>query len=64
MAISPDTELYLLKSPIELDNLNQLTFASVTAQTEYFLSLPKLEGLRFSYKESICAGNLIIPSFL
>ena len=39
--IQPNSEIYLIKSPIELDNDNQLSFASATAQANYFLSLPK-----------------------
>ena len=50
MAISPNTILYLLKSPIELDNLNQLTFANKQAQESYFLSLPKLEVDKITYQ--------------
>lgn len=40
--IQPNSEIYLIKSPIELDNDNQLSFASATAQANYFLSLPKV----------------------
>ena len=43
MAVTPDTEIILLKVPLELDNKNQLTFASKEAQYNYFNSLPKLE---------------------
>lgn len=50
MAVTPNTILYLLKSPLELDNKNQLTFATETAQHEYFLSLPKIEVDRISYQ--------------
>ncbi len=50
MAVTPNTILYLLKSPLELDNKNQLTFATEKAQLEYFLSLPKLEVDRISYQ--------------
>lgn len=39
--IEPNTEIYLIKSPIELDNNNQLSFATATAQHNYFASLPK-----------------------
>ena len=39
---APNSEIYLLKTPIELDNNNQLSFASATAQYNYFYSLPKL----------------------
>lgn len=40
--IAPDSEIYLIKSPLELDNDNQLTFANATAQHNYFNSLPKV----------------------
>lgn len=39
---APNSEIYLLKTPIELDNNNQLTFANVTAQYNYFSSCPKI----------------------
>ena len=55
MAITPSTDLYLLKCPIELDNDNQINFATATAQANYFLSLPKIEVEDISYqrKDSI-----------
>lgn len=40
--IAPNSEIYLIKCPIELDNLNQLSFANATAQHNYFNGLPKL----------------------
>lgn len=40
--IAPNSEIYLIKCPIELDNLNQLSFANATAQHNYFDGLPKL----------------------
>lgn len=43
MVITPNSRIRLLKTPIELDEKNQLTFASLNAQTTYFLSLPYLE---------------------
>ena len=39
---APNTEIYLLKTPIELDNNNQLNFSNATAQYNYFNGLPKL----------------------
>lgn len=39
--IEPQSEIYLLKCPIEADNNNQLTFANRTAQLNYFRSLPR-----------------------
>jgi len=50
MTISPSTDLYLLKLPIELNDENQLTFASASAQATYFLSLPKIGDPNFSYQ--------------
>ena len=38
--INPSTELYLIKCPIEADNMNQITFSSQSAQLAYFRSLP------------------------
>jgi len=40
--IEPNSEIYLIKCPLELDNLNQLSFANATAQHNYFNGLPKL----------------------
>ena len=48
--ISPNTSVYLLKCPLELDNQHQLNFASRQAQQNYFLSLPKIEFDKFSYQ--------------
>lgn len=49
-AIAPQTDVYLLKVPLEIDNINQLTFANATAQHNYFSSLPKLEADNFTYQ--------------
>lgn len=38
-AITPQTDVYLLKVPLEIDNENQLTFADATAQFNYFNGL-------------------------
>lgn len=43
MVVVPDTDIILIKSPLKLDNYNQLTFGSASAQSTYFLSLPHLE---------------------
>lgn len=48
--ISPNTSVYLLKCPLELDNQHQLNFASRQAQQNYFMSLPKIEFDKFSYQ--------------
>lgn len=48
--ITPNTDLYLLKVPLEMDEVNQLTFANATAQYNYFNSLPKLGVGDFTYQ--------------
>ena len=50
MAVTPNTRIRLLKCPIELDNLNQLTFATEEAQRTYFLSLPYIEIENCTYQ--------------
>lgn len=55
MAISPQTNLFLLKNKLTLDYKNQLTFASKQAQFNYFHNLSKIEIDNISYqrKDSI-----------
>lgn len=48
--ITPTTDVYLLKVPLEINDLNQLTFSNATAQHNYFNSLPKLEVHDFTYQ--------------
>lgn len=48
--IVPQSDVYLLKCPLEIDDLNQLTFANVTAQHNYFNSLPKIGFDDFTYQ--------------
>lgn len=43
MLIAPTSKIILLKNPIEIDYMNELTFASKTAQYNYFHGLTKLE---------------------
>ena len=66
MAITPSTNVYLLKSPIELDNLNQLTFANRDAQINYFSSLPRIELHNFTYqrKDGVIRVPIQIDSIL
>ena len=40
--ITPQTDIYLLKSPLTLSNKHQITFSDETAQHDYFNSLPKI----------------------
>lgn len=55
MAITPQTDVYLIKSPLEEDNQNQLTFSSKTAQANYFSNLPHilLQGFTYQRKDNI-----------
>lgn len=48
--ITPSTDLKLLKVPLEMDEVNQLTFENKEAQYNYFNSLPKLEVDDFTYQ--------------
>lgn len=48
--ITPQTDVYLLKVPLEIDSTNQLTFSNATAQFNYFNSLPKLSIDNFTYQ--------------
>lgn len=65
-AITPQSDLKLLKCPIESDNRNQLTFENATKQRQYFNSLPKLEVFNFTYqrKDSIIRYPAHIDSIL
>ena len=38
ISITPQGDIYLCKTPLENDYKNQLTFASATAQYNYFYS--------------------------
>ena len=49
MAVTPNTTIKLLKSPLTLDYKNQLTFGSKEAQHNYFNSLPSLDITGSSY---------------
>lgn len=50
MAITPTTNLFILKNPLQIDNKNQLTFANKTAQFNYFHSLDFLQIDNISYQ--------------
>ena len=65
-AITPQTEVRLIKCPIESDNRNQMTFSNATAQYNYFNSLPHLNVDNFTYqrKDSIIRYPEHIDSIL
>lgn len=66
MAIQPDTNLYLLKCPLELSNKHQLTFSNKNQQFNYFSNLENLEINRISYqrKDSVIRYPAHIDSLL
>ena len=47
--ITPNSDLILLKVPLEMDNNNQLTFANATAQYNYFNGLTKKTFDHYTY---------------
>lgn len=54
--ITPQTDIYLLKVPLEISDMNQLTFANATAQYNYFNSLPKVQAGDYTYQRK--DGNI------
>lgn len=60
--IVPQSDVYLLKVPLEIDELNQLTFANATAQYNYFNGLQKLAFDNFTYQRK--DGTLRIPALM
>ena len=58
--ITPNTDLYLLKVPLEIDDMNQLDFANATAQFNYFNSLPKYPVDDFTYQRK--DGTIRFPA--
>lgn len=50
MVVIPTSRIILLKNPIEIDYMNELTFSSREAQYNYFYNLPKLECNNATYQ--------------
>lgn len=48
--VTPDTDLKLIHVPIEIDNLNQLTFPNATTQFNYFNGLNGIEITDITYQ--------------
>lgn len=48
--ITPNSDIILLKCPLEIDSLHQISFATTTAQYNYFHGLPKLEMINATYQ--------------
>ena len=49
-AVTPESDLYLLQCPIEIDQKNQINFANTTSQYNYFFGLNKIGATNFSYQ--------------
>ena len=67
MVITPNTDLYLVKVPLEIDDNNQLTFANANTQYTYFSSLPRINGDgKFTYqrKDGIVRFDALIDDIL
>lgn len=58
--ITPNTDVYLLKVPLEINDINQLDFDNPTAQFNYFNSLPKYEVEDFTYQRK--DGTIRFPA--
>ena len=50
MLVVPTSRIILLKNPIEIDYMNELTFSNATAQFNYFYNLPKIECDEATYQ--------------
>lgn len=67
MAITPDTDIRLLKVPFELDNKNQLTFADIEEQTQYFESLEdniEIDKCHYQRKDNVISFPAHIDTIL
>lgn len=66
MAITPNSDLFLIKCPLEIDDRNQVTFNDNTSQANYFMSLPHLsvEDITYIRKDSIIRYPAHIDSLL
>lgn len=66
MAITPHTNVFLLKCPLTLSNKHQITFSNASSQHNYFLSLPKLEidDCQYQRKDNIIRYPAHIDSII
>lgn len=61
--ITPQTDVYFLKMPLEINDTNQLTFSNLTAQLNYFNGLTKLHiGDDFTYQRK--DGIMRVPALI
>ena len=66
MAITPNSDIRIIKVPISIDNKNQITFSSKQAQEEYFKSLPyiEMENCTYQRKDSVIRFNAHIDDII
>lgn len=66
MAITPNTEIRIIKVPLSIDNKNQITFSSKQAQEEYFKSLPfiEMDNCTYQRKDSVIRFNAHIDDII
>lgn len=65
--ITPQTDVYLLKVPLEIDNENQLTFSNATAQFNYFNALSSkllLDNFTYQRKDGVIRVPYCIDDIL
>ena len=62
--ITPQTDVYLIKCPLELSDANQITFATVDAQVAYFQSLPKLHIADEDFTYQRKDGVMRVPALI
>lgn len=66
MAITPNTDIRIIKVPLSIDNKNQITFSSKQAQEDYFKSLPyiEMENCTYQRKDSVIRFNAHIDDII
>ena len=59
MVITPNSKIILIKSPLKLDNYNQITFSNATAQYNYFTGLThaSYEDCTYVRKDNVIRYN-------
>lgn len=60
--ITPNTDVILLKVPLEINDNNQLTFANATAQYNYFYGLTKKTFVKFTYQRK--DNSISVPALI
>lgn len=67
MALTPNTNIRILKLPLEIDNKNQLTFSDLQSQYDYFLSISdyiEIDEAYYQRKDNILMWPAHIDSII